>query len=67
MRKTKSRDGAYFVANFFQEAGDFASVIEFYLLAGMREDAFNMAQTHHLMEHYSTLIGDKATKEECKN
>ena len=43
VRKTRSRDSAKLVAKFFQSIKDYQNVIEFQLLAGMTDEAFEIA------------------------
>lgn len=44
VRKTRSREGARLLSKFFQSAGDFKGVVEFCLIAGMRDEALKCAQ-----------------------
>ncbi|KAJ3283607.1 WD repeat-containing protein 19 [Borealophlyctis nickersoniae] len=67
VRKTRSRDSAKIVAKFFQGIRDYRSVVEFYLMAGMREEAFELAQQRDVMDHYAELVKDDATHEELLN
>jgi WD repeat-containing protein 19 len=44
VRRTHSKDSAKLVVKFFQEQKEYKPVIEFCLLAGLEEDAFEIAQ-----------------------
>ena len=48
VRKTHSRDSAKLVVKFFQERREYKPVIEFCLLAGMDDDAFEIARASHI-------------------
>ncbi|KND01208.1 uncharacterized protein SPPG_04298 [Spizellomyces punctatus DAOM BR117] len=63
VRKTRSRESAKLVSKFFQSIKDYKSVVEFFLMAGMREEAFELAQQHDVMEHFAELVKDEATPE----
>ncbi|KAI9344181.1 hypothetical protein DFJ73DRAFT_840418 [Zopfochytrium polystomum] len=63
VRETRSRESARIVSKFFQGMRDYRSVVEFLLMAGMVDDAFELAQQHGVMEHFAELMKDDATTE----
>ncbi|TPX34511.1 hypothetical protein SmJEL517_g02844 [Synchytrium microbalum] len=63
VRKTRSKDAALILANHFRGIGDYKSVIEFCLLADMKNEAFEIAQKHDVMDQYAELLQDQATPE----
>ncbi|KAL7750123.1 WD repeat-containing protein 19 [Sorochytrium milnesiophthora] len=63
-RECKSREGAKLVADFFAGIGDYKSVVEFYLLADMKAQAFAMAQKYELMDTYAELLGEDISADE---
>ncbi|KAI8921154.1 hypothetical protein DFJ77DRAFT_448813 [Powellomyces hirtus] len=67
VRKTRSRDSARLVAKVFQSMRDYRSVVEFFLMAGMREEAFELAQQRDVIEHFAELIKEDATPDELLN
>ncbi|KAI8805835.1 hypothetical protein BJ742DRAFT_819298 [Cladochytrium replicatum] len=67
VRSTRSRDAAKMVSKFFQMIKDYKSVVEFCLVAGMQDEAFELAQQHDVMEHYAELIKEEATPEMLMN
>ena len=44
VRKTKSKDAALILSNHYRAVGDYRSVIEFCLVADMKNEAFEVAQ-----------------------
>ncbi|KAJ3055204.1 WD repeat-containing protein 19 [Rhizophlyctis rosea] len=56
VRKTRSRESAKLVAKYFMSQRDYQSVVEFYLMAGMGSEAFELAQQQGVMEHYAELV-----------
>ncbi|KAJ3156217.1 WD repeat-containing protein 19 [Geranomyces michiganensis] len=67
VRKTRSRESAKLVAKVFQSLRDYRSVVEFYLMAGMRDEAFELAQQRDVMEHFADLVKEDATTAELLN
>ncbi|RKP21135.1 hypothetical protein ROZALSC1DRAFT_27430 [Rozella allomycis CSF55] len=63
VRRTKSKNGAKMLANYFFEKSDLKSVVEFYLTAGLTRDAFEIAQTQGLVVFYASLIEDPSIEE----
>ena len=61
VRRTKSRESAKLISHFFQEMRDFKSTVEFCLLAGLKTEAFEIAQVQDVMEVYAELVKDDAT------
>lgn len=55
VRKTKSKEGAKLISKFFQSVQDYKSVVEFCLLAGLREEALNCAKVYKMF-HTSFII-----------
>ena len=68
IRSTGNSEGAQLVAMFFEGIGQHANVVEFWLMAGRKEDAFRVAQANGLVPHYAELLQklDMATKDDCK-
>ena len=44
VRETRSKESARIVSKFFQGMQDYKSVVEFLLMAGMSDEAFELAQ-----------------------
>ncbi|KAJ1537325.1 WD repeat-containing protein 19 [Nowakowskiella sp. JEL0078] len=63
VRKTRSREAAKMVSKYFQSVKDFKSVVEFFLMANMKDEAFALAQQHDVMEYYAEIIKDEASNE----
>lgn len=66
VRRTKSRDSAKLISKFFQTMKDYRSTVEFCLVAGMKDEAFELAQQHNVMEIYAEAVKDEASQEECE-
>ncbi|KNC55403.1 WD repeat protein 19 [Thecamonas trahens ATCC 50062] len=64
VRSTKSAEGAMLVAEHCRKVGDYASAIEFLLLADCREEAYNLADREGQMDTYASLIGNSGTRDE---
>jgi len=54
------------VAQTCEKKANFAEAVEFYIMAGMKEQAFVIAQSHEEMQTYSTFIGDISIEERLK-
>jgi len=67
IRKTRSRESARLISRFFQQINDYKSVIEFCLIADMKEDAFEIAQQHNEMEHLASLLKEDASRDMLLN
>jgi WD repeat-containing protein 19 len=67
VRKTRSRESARLISKFFQKINDYKSVIEFCLIADMKEDAFEIAQQHNEMEHLAKLLKEDASQDMLLN
>ncbi|ORX55502.1 hypothetical protein BCR36DRAFT_581508 [Piromyces finnis] len=67
VRKTRSRESARLISRFFQKINDYKSVIEFCLIADMKEDAFEIAQQHNEMEHLAALLKEDASQDMLLN
>ncbi|KAJ3176549.1 WD repeat-containing protein 19 [Irineochytrium annulatum] len=67
VRETRSRESARIVSKFFQARKDYHSVVEFCLMAGMTDEAFELAQQHDVMEHFGELVKGEATPEMLVN
>jgi WD repeat-containing protein 19 len=63
VRETRSKESARIVSKFFLNMRDYKSVVEFYLMAGMFDEAFELAQQNDVMEHFAELIKDEAGPE----
>ncbi|KAJ3330817.1 WD repeat-containing protein 19 [Blyttiomyces sp. JEL0837] len=63
VRDTRSKESARVVSKFFQGMKDFKSVVEFLLMAGMADEAFELAQQHDVMDHFGELVKNDATPE----
>ncbi|KAI9093093.1 hypothetical protein DFS34DRAFT_717341 [Phlyctochytrium arcticum] len=61
VRQTRSRESARLISKFFQSIKDYRSVVEFYLMAGMQDEAFELAQQRDVMEHYAELVREDTT------
>ena len=64
VRETKSKEGAKMITRFFQGIRDYRSVVEFCLLAGMKEDALHYAQVNNQMEVYAELVEADVSSDE---
>ncbi|KAI9138081.1 WD repeat domain 19, isoform CRA_b [Paraphysoderma sedebokerense] len=64
VRKTRSRESAKLIADFFVSINDYKSVVEFYVLSNMNETAFNVALSHKLLDVYVNSSGDRLSTEE---
>ncbi|KAJ3030718.1 WD repeat-containing protein 19 [Rhizophlyctis rosea] len=67
VRKTRSRESAKMVARYFMAQKDYRSVVEFYLMAGMSSEAFELAQQQGVMEYYADLVKDEADQATLHN
>ncbi|KAI8820676.1 WD repeat-containing protein 19-like protein [Fimicolochytrium jonesii] len=67
VRRTRSRESARLVAKVFQSMRDYRAVVEFYLMAGMRQEAFELAQQKDVMEHFAEMVKEDASSEELAN
>ncbi|KAJ1556127.1 WD repeat-containing protein 19, partial [Cladochytrium tenue] len=68
VRETRSKESARIVSRFFQGMRDFRSVVEFLVMAGMTDEAFEVAQVkdmkqHGVMDHFAGLVQNEATPE----
>ncbi|KAI8918944.1 hypothetical protein BC831DRAFT_481578 [Entophlyctis helioformis] len=63
VRKTRSRESAKMMAKAFQAARDNRAAVEFYLLAGMPNEAFEIAKSQDVVEHFAELVQDEASNE----
>ncbi|KAJ3113681.1 WD repeat-containing protein 19 [Physocladia obscura] len=63
VRETRSRESARIVSKFFQSMKDYRSVVEFLLMAGMADEAFELAQHHDVMEHFGEIVQNEASAE----
>lgn len=66
-RRTKSRESAKIIAKFFQSVKDYRAVVEFCLMADMKEDAFMLAKANDVVEYYAELIQENASLDELKS
>jgi WD repeat-containing protein 19 len=66
VRKTGAKESAQQVAKMYLKERDFAKAIEFYNIAGLQDDAFNLAKQHKQMEYFSSLIIHDAPVNLCK-
>ena len=64
MRETSSAQGAVIVAEYCQETNDHKGAIEFFLVANKYEEAFRLAQTHSLVDIYTSILGDQITADD---
>ncbi|KAI8831390.1 hypothetical protein BC829DRAFT_409646 [Chytridium lagenaria] len=67
VRDTRSRESARIVSKFFQARQEYNSVVEFCLMAGMVDEAFELAQQHDVMEHFGVLIKGNANPQMLAN
>jgi WD repeat-containing protein 19 len=63
VRKTQSRESAKKVAQLYLQERQFDFAIEFYLIAGLQQQAFQLASDHNLIEFFADSLGDQATVE----
>lgn len=61
VRKYKSKLGAKIVAKHFQCIKDYKSMIEFFMIAGLTEQAFESALNYDQMGTYLSLLGEDAS------
>jgi WD repeat-containing protein 19 len=66
VKQTKAREPAKQIALLFMQQRNYSKAVEFYLLAGLQSMAFNLAQEHQIVEHFSSLVQDEAPAELCK-
>ena len=64
VRETSSAQGAVIVAEYCQETNDHKGAIEFFLVANKYEEAFRLAQTHSLVDIYTSILGDQITADD---
>ncbi|KAJ3110612.1 WD repeat-containing protein 19 [Phlyctochytrium bullatum] len=67
VRETRSRESARIISKFFQARHEYKSVIEFCLMAGMSDEAFELAQQHDVMEHFAELVKREASPQLLNN
>lgn len=67
VRKHKSKESAKLIAKFFQTVQDFKAVVEFCIIADMKDEAFLFAKTYNLVEFYSDLVSGGIDGEELKS
>ena len=53
------------VADYCIEQSDYRGSIEFLLIANRTDDAFKLAQTHSLVEVFTTLLGSQISNEDA--
>ena len=63
IRKTRSRESAKLLSKALVALRDFKSAAEFYLIAGMQIEAFEIAKRHDVMEHFALLVQDDASND----
>ncbi|KAH6596396.1 hypothetical protein BASA50_005102 [Batrachochytrium salamandrivorans] len=63
VRKTKSREAAKMMTKAYQNIRDFKSTIEFYVLAGMLNEAFEIAKSHNIVEVFADMVHEEASNE----
>lgn len=51
------------VSKFFMTNKDFKSAVEFLIMAGMVDEAFEIATQHDVMETFAEIIKDEASTE----
>ncbi|KNE64085.1 hypothetical protein AMAG_09147 [Allomyces macrogynus ATCC 38327] len=64
VRASRSRDAAKQVAEYLARLGDAKTVLEFYLLADMKSEAYARAKDAGLLGEYVDLLGSDATADE---
>ncbi|KAJ3227474.1 WD repeat-containing protein 19 [Clydaea vesicula] len=67
VRKTQCRKSAKLVSKFFQSIKDYKSVIEFYVMAGIIDEAFEIATQNDVVEHFAEIIKDETSTEMLLN
>ncbi|KAL5037819.1 hypothetical protein RTP6_005194 [Batrachochytrium dendrobatidis] len=67
VRKTKSRESAKMMTKAFQSLQDYKSTIEFYILAGMLKEAFEISKSQNLVEHFADMVEEQASNDMLLN
>ncbi|XP_062864836.1 WD repeat-containing protein 19 [Trichomycterus rosablanca] len=67
VRETQSIDGAKMVARFFLRLNDYGSAIQFLVISGCSDEAFQLGQQHGQMEVYADIIGPDASMEDYQS
>ena len=65
VRKSRHMPSARMISRHFLSTGDFKSVVEFCLMAGMVDEAFELAKKHDVVAFYADLLGDEVANDKC--
>ncbi|CAM6122003.1 unnamed protein product [Calypogeia fissa] len=65
VRKTRSLEGAGLVCRYCRNIGDYRNAIEFLILQKRTQEASELAQQQDMMDIYTEMVADIASKEEC--
>ncbi|KAG1659031.1 WD repeat-containing protein 19 [Nymphon striatum] len=60
VKESNSVEGAKMVARFFQRLNDYSSAIKFLIMSKCNDEAFQLAQSHNIMDLYAEIISDTA-------
>lgn len=66
VRQTRARESAKLLAVRFLHSRLFEQAIEFYLIAGMQVQAFDLAKQQNCVEYFASLVKEEATVELCR-
>ena len=66
-KEHNSIEGAKMVASFFQKLGDYATAIQFLVMAKCTDEAFQLARMHGLMELYAESLGKESNPEDYES
>ena len=61
VRKTQGRESAKQVAQLYLQSRNFKQAIEFYLIAGLQQQAFQLAKDQNAMPYFAALIKEDAS------
>jgi WD repeat-containing protein 19 len=64
VRESRSREAAKLVAVYFERLGDSKTILEFYVLADMKNEACSLAKNSGLLAEYVELLGEQATTDD---
>ncbi len=66
VRRSASAQAAQLVAEHCMQANDIRLAIEFLLIAGKGDEAFQVAQTNNLVETYTAFLGESISSEDAQ-
>jgi WD repeat-containing protein 19 len=65
VRKTGATESAKLVAQLYLKDRKFSLAVEFYIMAGLKIEAFQLAKEQNIVEYFSTLIQEDASISLC--